>query len=410
MASFFDTLFARNLDEGEQFRGGIGEGLANMVRESLGFRAAPAALERRAQFQDQRDLRTAMRSGDVGRVAGIDPTAAGARLEVDDAMASQRRAAALRAVRAAQAVAEANDGDEATAFDLIAQRAPGLFDENSRGIVEQGGLTALEALYSPGGVEGRIQSVQQAEDGSLFAITRDGKVQPLGVKGRVPIQVREVGGAQVAVTPGAGGVSVRPLSTAGEEDAAAYARKQAEASGAAFGKAGGEIAAEDLPRSDREARQAQMRVESAQQRLENASGVIDSLIDRAGLATTGFAALSAAIPGTAAANYAADLGNIEAVVGFEELQRLRAESPTGGALGPVSDTENRLLQSSIAAVRQSQGPQQLKANLARLKDQMRMSWERVAAAYEKDFGRSYTGTTEQESRVLTLDEFLSGSQ
>ena len=46
---------------------------------------------------------------------------------------------------------------------------------------------------------------------------------------------------------------------------------------------------------------------------------------------------------------------------------LRASSPTGGALGPVSDTENKLLQSAFGSVEQSTTAEDLEFNLKRLK-------------------------------------------
>lgn len=59
---------------------------------------------------------------------------------------------------------------------------------------------------------------------------------------------------------------------------------------------------------------------------------------------------------------------IRANVGFDQLQAMREASPTGGALGPVSDTENRLLQSVLGSLDQSQNAQQLADNLIRVQN------------------------------------------
>lgn len=74
------------------------------------------------------------------------------------------------------------------------------------------------------------------------------------------------------------------------------------------------------------------------------------------------------IPGTAAADTSALLDTIKANVGFEQLTAMRAASPTGGALGAVSEKENALLQSVLGSVEQSQSAEQLEFNLKRLKN------------------------------------------
>ncbi len=160
----------------------------------------------------------------------------------------------------------------------------------------------------------------------------------------------------------------------------------------AEGKIAGEIAGEDLPGSE----VGRIAAESAQatniQRQDFLIDTIDTAIDQAGeLTTTGILGLSRAIPGTPAANLASTLDTIKANVGFDELQRLRDNSKTGGALGQVSEMENRLLQSVVGAVEQSQSGAQLTKNLERLKEEKRKSNERIARAFEADFGVKYGG-------------------
>lgn len=60
------------------------------------------------------------------------------------------------------------------------------------------------------------------------------------------------------------------------------------------------------------------------------------------------------------------LSTIKANVGFDQLQAMRAASPTGGALGAVSDAENKLLQSVLGNLEASQRPEDLTFNLKRL--------------------------------------------
>jgi len=78
--------------------------------------------------------------------------------------------------------------------------------------------------------------------------------------------------------------------------------------------------------------------------------------------------ITGGIGGSPAKDLKGLLDSIRANVGFDRLQQMRASSPTGGALGQVSDKENALLQSVLGSLDQSQGPTQLKANLKRVKD------------------------------------------
>lgn len=67
----------------------------------------------------------------------------------------------------------------------------------------------------------------------------------------------------------------------------------------------------------------------------------------------------------AATSAQADLDQILANAGFEALQQIRNRSPTGGALGNVSNEEGRRLQDSAAALKQAQGTKTFQAKLDR---------------------------------------------
>lgn len=72
------------------------------------------------------------------------------------------------------------------------------------------------------------------------------------------------------------------------------------------------------------------------------------------------------IPGTPAHDLEQTLMTIQANIGFDKLQAMREASPTGGALGPVSDFENRQLQAIYGSLAQSQSEEQFRYNLMRL--------------------------------------------
>lgn len=111
--------------------------------------------------------------------------------------------------------------------------------------------------------------------------------------------------------------------------------------------------------------------ERGRQAREQASIVVSSVsqaIRQAqGFTTTGLiGALSSAIPGTPAFDLNQTLEPIRANIGFNKLQQMREASPTGGALGQVSDRENKLLQSVMGSFNQGQSKEQLIKNLRRV--------------------------------------------
>jgi hypothetical protein len=74
---------------------------------------------------------------------------------------------------------------------------------------------------------------------------------------------------------------------------------------------------------------------------------------------------------------------ITANIGFDRLQRMRNESPTGGALGNVSNTELGQLQAVLGSVEPSQSQEQLLHNLTRL-DEIYSDVIRKAARTSED--------------------------
>jgi hypothetical protein len=69
------------------------------------------------------------------------------------------------------------------------------------------------------------------------------------------------------------------------------------------------------------------------------------------------------IPGTEASDVGADLQSLAANLAFDQLQRMRDASKTGGALGNVANQELDLLKNVEASIKQDQSPANLKKNL-----------------------------------------------
>jgi len=77
--------------------------------------------------------------------------------------------------------------------------------------------------------------------------------------------------------------------------------------------------------------------------------------------------------------------------GFSELQKMRDASPTGGALGQVSDSENKYLRAAFAALDKKQNTEDFKAALDEVIGRLRESNQRLRGAYELDY--EYRGTS-----------------
>lgn len=135
---------------------------------------------------------------------------------------------------------------------------------------------------------------------------------------------------------------------------------------------------------------------------------IDNAIYQTNKYTAGMGSLLNPVPGTPAADLKATLSTISADAAFGALQNMRDNSPTGGALGSTSEVELELLQNSLAALSQSQSPQQLKENLQNYKRIRQRALQRVAQAYEDTYGEKLnwsnpafgkTGTTPTQNRL-----------
>jgi hypothetical protein len=91
-----------------------------------------------------------------------------------------------------------------------------------------------------------------------------------------------------------------------------------------------------------------------------------------------------------AANALSDYNALLAVAGFQELQAMRDASPTGGALGQVSDSENRLLQQSAFASSRTQSEAKFRESVKTYLKLLRESKGRVENAYERTYGGRFT--------------------
>jgi hypothetical protein len=133
---------------------------------------------------------------------------------------------------------------------------------------------------------------------------------------------------------------------------------------------------------------------------------VNGALERIGSLTTGVpGALFRKIPGTEAADLDQFLTTVKANVGFDKLQQMRETSPTGGALGQVSDRELKALQSVIASLSTEQSPGVLKANLAMVKDFYDAYLSDMSTITNKGTKPSETQPEQQLPIVTTQEDF-----
>jgi len=169
------------------------------------------------------------------------------------------------------------------------------------------------------------------------------------------------------------------------------------------GKAKGEIIAGDLPPGKRATAQGKILLEQRELKTEFLQNTLDTALSQVTGFSTGIFSGFRFVGGTPQADLSATLDTIRANIGFEELQRMRDASKTGGALGQVSERENELLQAVWGSIQQSQSAEQLAENLKILKTTIEASRLRVAAAWEADFGTVYGGEGSQIPSIEGAD-------
>lgn len=118
--------------------------------------------------------------------------------------------------------------------------------------------------------------------------------------------------------------------------------------------------------------------------IDSAITEVDKAAELAGAPTsTGILGwLTGEIPTTPAYKLRGVLNTVKANIGFDKLQAMRDASPTGGALGQVSERELNFLQSTIAALDPAMGDEELARSLAKVK----LHYENWKRTLNKDYG------------------------
>jgi hypothetical protein len=92
--------------------------------------------------------------------------------------------------------------------------------------------------------------------------------------------------------------------------------------------------------------------------------------------------------------------------GFQELQNMRNASPTGGALGNVSNQEGTQLRQAFGALDRTQEASSVQNELDRLVENVTGATNRVREAYDMTYEYKGGGATTKPNTPPTLDQLL----
>ena len=251
---------------------------------------------------------------------------------------------------------------------------------------DPGAYRQIAAMASLGGQGGtNVQSTFRTDDGRLGYVTRDGRTVVTDQQVEGKFQTERYGDQPYVFNPRSG----QFLRVGGDVGQTAPSDANT-ARYADVGAAGATVEAQERARDrvnkDRQEPLARSKVRQQFSQIDSVMNNVDRAIDNVNWATAGAGgALAGFVPGTPARDLRATIDTIKANLGFDRLQQMRDQSPTGGALGQVSEMELRLLNSAIQNLDTDQSPEQLLQNL----QQIRYHYDNFRGAIERSFEEQY---------------------
>jgi hypothetical protein len=277
--------------------------------------------------------------------------------------------------------------------DLGARRAENAERQAKLGLMQAQTAKAQREASGQNTDYGKSGAIMQGPDGRFYTVQ-------FGSRGERQILPVDVGGQNLAPAKGVqtvdDGTGTRIISgaTGGEVQPRIpkdiVGREKAEA----VGKAAGELET-SFPKA-----QASLRAVSESQRI--VLGAVDEALGRVNSYTAGMlGTLLSQLPGTEARDLKRTLLTIKGNIGFDKLQDMRANSPTGGALGQVAVQELETLQAVLGALEPDQTPAQLVRNLTAVRDTL----QRFQRLREQAFADTYAPVLQSRGQTAPRMEF-----
>lgn len=245
-----------------------------------------------------------------------------------------------------------------------------VYDESGRPI---GVMTVDGYVKSVAEIEGAKTGAQEAakaqfdvievplQDGRTLSMPRSEALSALrGQGGQTPGAAAPAGGA--------GGLGVKPSAAQTEYDT---------------GKAKTKVEVEALTPKARSSLDAlDRKTDFILATLRRAQGMISGGLG----GSAGVNEIMKGIPGTKARDLDATLDTVRAALGFQELSDMRQNSPTGGAVGSLTERELGLLSSLMGSLDQGQDPEQLRSNIDRMVTELDKVTKERRSAFQRQYG------------------------
>lgn len=234
-----------------------------------------------------------------------------------------------------------------------------------------------------------VQSTFRGSNGNMFIVTRNGDVKDTGVAFNESLRtVTRPDGSVVLVDDTRGGRS-EPVEVVTPEEAVTGASNRKGAEQAASTAAQQSTQQQfDIPRQIKSADTQIRKIDSTLEEANRALGLVSGTsAGPVGNFLKGF-------PGTDAFALQEAIKPIKAALSFDTLTEMRAASPSGGALGSISERELDLLGSAITSLNQAQSPGDVKRALTKVithYDNWRSVIERQRGSLEEQSQDSVAG-------------------
>ena len=140
----------------------------------------------------------------------------------------------------------------------------------------------------------------------------------------------------------------------------------------------------DIKDSEKESSQAWLALDGMLSGIDNIQGTIKEVKDDSDSMSTGIiGSILKRIPTTDAYNMGKKVQTIQANLGFDKLQSMREASPTGGALGQVSERELNFLQSTVANLDPNMGEEEFDKALEKIEEHY-ANWKKAVTRHYTD--------------------------
>lgn len=345
--------------------GGIGDALAEMGGEKGAYQGRrDAELERARAYEE--DMMAREKFGFEKRKFAADERMANAKvlMEVGAGLQSLLKRVGPDGVRAAMPRLVQAGLFTPQQAEMIIQDPEGsaaLFEEMAKG----GGTEFGTSIYYATGPDGQLHAFQASKAGGLqqadlppgFVLQPGVQVVDDGNQNRI---IQKPSGATVSTTPKSGNPATGDVAI---PDPSAPG-------GIRYGQAPGSQAAleADAKRREQQEKDEKLLAQNAKARQQATlvRSTVASALEAAkkNWSATGLPGqISQFVGGTPARDLQGLVDTIKSNISIDNLMEMRANSPTGGALGNVSNADIALLASTIASLDITQGVEQFKKNL-----------------------------------------------